>query len=118
MSYASKQDVIQSASKLYQGWIHGDTLYFKEGLGQYNTEATVLHEYVHWYRRKEGLYKYRTKKDQFVEEYIAENVSNFFMHMGHIDYKDILQIYRLDIDVKKAKMIAQSCDNHILSYVQ
>jgi hypothetical protein len=81
MKRSTKADIVRSAGILYQGWIYGNTLYYKNGMKACDIVETILHEYVHWRRKCEGLYKYCTANDKFIEECFANIVSQYWIDL-------------------------------------
>jgi hypothetical protein len=123
--HALKKDVIRSALKTYYGWIYADTLYYNNYSNLKDTVSTIIHEYVHWRRKEECLYKYRSHYDIFIEEFFAELVSKYYINAlvkngktvsANRIIKAVIRNYALNIDKNKAIKLAIHKLNEITHY--
>ena len=76
----TSKNVIEKALILYDGWIYGNTIYYNDILDNNKLLETLIHEYVHFIRKKEKKFIYRSDENIFTEECIAELSSIYFMN--------------------------------------
>ena len=121
----TKKEVIQNAINQYSGWIYDNTLYYNNSLNNSEIISTIIHEYVHWKRKKEQVFKYRTANDIFLEEFFAEYVSKVYMNIFNKKsvyisipklIKTVLYTYRLPIDPSIANKIVVTNILSIIHY--
>ena len=113
LPHKTNQQVIKSALNEYYGWIYHNTLYYRDNLELTDIISTILHEYVHWIRRKDGTYKYKTDNDIFIEEFFAELISEYYVNTiftkNYIITLDIISntieliISKYNLNIKKEK---------------
>jgi uncharacterized protein YjaZ len=128
LPHKTKQQVIKSALNEYYGWIYHNTLYYRDNLELNDIISTVLHEYVHWLRKQEKTFKYKTSNDIFIEEFFAELVSEYYINnINKKNYiitpeiisstiKIIISKYNLDICKNKAHELVYNNIDSIAHY--
>ena len=67
----TRAETIRWAKRKFSGWMWGDNIYVKVVPSRKETLNTLVHEYVHWKRKKLGVYKYRTPLQKLREETLA-----------------------------------------------
>ena len=67
----SRASTLAWAKRRYSGWVWGDTIYFKIVPSRRDTLDTLIHEYVHWARKRAGVYRYSTRRQKLFEESLA-----------------------------------------------
>ena len=72
----TRAETIRWAKRKFSGWMWGDNIYVKIVPSRKETLNTLIHEYVHWKRKKLGLYKYKTPTQKLREETIATWVAD------------------------------------------
>ena len=113
-------DVTKVANRNYSGWIYGNVLYYNARLTDIDIVETIVHEYVHWQRKKYGVFRYGTTNEIFIEESTAELVSSQVgrvlrtkaLNMRAIDDAYIQKVitgvvshYKLPLDIETATSI-------------
>jgi len=75
---ASRIRVINKAKITYSGWCYNNIIYnnndLSKGLDMLNT---IIHEYIHYNRKYEKIFKYGTPNQIFIEEFFAYLVANY-----------------------------------------
>ena len=127
--YTSNKNIIKKAIMLYDGWIYGNTIYYKDTLSNKNLLSTLVHEYIHYIRKKEGKFIYNTSKNIFIEECIAELSSIFFINtIENKDFifdnnflekfiNDIICDYNLHLSLESARKLLDYILNEKLLYI-
>ncbi len=67
----TREETVRWAKRKFSGWVYGNTIYYKVVSSKREMLDTIVHEYVHWKRKKLGVYKYKTPRQKFVEEVTA-----------------------------------------------
>lgn len=67
----TRQETIRQVKRHFSGWVWGDTIYVKIVPSRREVLDTLVHEFTHWKRKHLGLYRYRTPRQKFKEEFIA-----------------------------------------------
>jgi hypothetical protein len=125
----SHKNIIRKAIILYDGWIYGNTIYYKDTLSNKKLLSTLIHEYVHYLRKKEGKFLYNSSKNIFIEECIAElsaiyfinsiENNNFIFNVNFLDnfIIDINSEYNLNLKLETAKQLLDTIINEKLLYI-
>ena len=75
----TREDTVKWAKRKFSGWTYGDTIYFKIVPSRREMVDTLIHEYIHWKRKSIGTYRYKTPRQQLLEEtistYLAEKLT-------------------------------------------
>lgn len=119
MSKAAKRNLNEydrkhpMSSHDYLGWYYSKCLYIKDGLCDDMYIETIVHEYVHYLRKKSKQFTYRRDKNIFFEEALAEVVAKtvikqiskptFRVHHNFVKHicKDVRYQYELNADLTK-----------------
>lgn len=67
----TRQETVRQVKKHFSGWVWGDTIYVKIVPSRREVLDTFVHEFTHWKRKQLGVYRYKTPRQKFKEEYIA-----------------------------------------------
>jgi hypothetical protein len=90
--------------KKYDGWIYGNTIYYNE-LSNGCIMDTIIHEYIHWKRKKSKQFRYRTPMDIFIEEGLATYIAGCICG-SKVSFKttckQVVSLYGLEIDFNLA----------------
>jgi len=123
------KNIIRKAMQLYDGWIYGNTIYYKDTLSNQQLLSTLVHEYVHYLRKKEGKFIYNSHKNIFIEECIAELSSIYFINRIEDNpfilnkknqanvINNIISNYYLDLSFETAKQLLDNILNEKLLYI-
>jgi hypothetical protein len=77
-SEVSYKVVINKAKKIWYGWCYNNTIYNNDEISKgYEMLNTVIHEYIHYYRKRTDVFKYGTHNQIFIEEFFAYLVANY-----------------------------------------
>jgi len=127
--YTSHKNIIKKAIILYDGWIYGNTIYYNDKLSKQRILSTIIHEYIHYMRKKERKFIYNSSKNIFIEECIAELSSVYFINTvenKHFRFDDnflenfintIISSYNLNITVELARQLLDYILNSQLLYI-
>ena len=127
--YTSQKNIIKKAIILYDGWIYGNTIYYKNTLSNKNLLSTLIHEYIHYIRKKDGRFIYNSSKNIFIEECIAELSSIYFIKniedkkfifdTNFLDnfINDIIFDYNLNLTLDTARQLQDNILNEKLLYI-
>jgi hypothetical protein len=74
----TREETIRHAKREFSGWTYGDTIYYKVVRSKREMMDTIIHEYVHWKRKKLGVYRYKTPMQKLREETIATYLAEKF----------------------------------------
>lgn len=126
---SSNKIIINKALTLYDGWIYGNTIYYNDKLSNKILLATLIHEYIHYIRKKEGKFIYNSPKNIFIEECIAELSSvyfiktiedkNFVIDPNNINdiISNIITNYNLNLTLEYALQLLDYILNEKLLYI-
>jgi hypothetical protein len=74
----SNQTIINKAKKIWSGWCYNNIIYNNSEISKgYEMLNTVIHEYIHYYRKRADIFKYGTHNQVFIEEFFAYLVANY-----------------------------------------
>jgi len=74
----SDQTIINKAKKIWSGWCYNNIIYNNSEISKgYEMLNTVIHEYIHYYRKRVDIFKYCTHNQVFIEEFFAYLVANY-----------------------------------------
>jgi hypothetical protein len=127
--YTSHKNIIKKAIMLYDGWIYSNTIYYKDTLSNKKLLSTLIHEYIHYIRKKEGKFIYNSSKNIFIEECIAELSSIYVINNIEDKYfifddnflenfiNDIISDYNLNLTLESARQLLDYILNEKLLYI-
>ena len=74
----STKTIINKAKKIWSGWCYNNIIYNNSEISKgYEMLNTVIHEYIHYYRKRTDIFKYGTHNQVFIEEFFAYLVANY-----------------------------------------
>ena len=71
--------IINKAKSQWYGWSHSNFMYINNQISKSIDEMlnTIIHEYIHYYRKRNDIFKYGTHNQVFIEEFFAYLVANY-----------------------------------------
>ena len=125
----SKSYIIQYALSNYYGWIYGNVLYYRDNTRSLELLDTIIHEYVHWIRKKQKLFLYTTSKYRFIEESIAHIIAKYitykitrkrrqYMSMKYIECIIVKQAKMYNIPIHFARQIIKMQMSYIKHFIK